>query len=161
MRAVECIHCLLCSANFMVDFLYLRRYEIAQYIGCVCVQMYVVYCLCMWYFICMFILYLDPHFKNQLNIFEKTVYTLATMLEICLPLSFVFGVFMCYLYLCMFFLPCCRPFSVRRYLLLAATEGKRLLFLATENGCLNLEFVIRHIRAIVLTRTEIIFYSNI
>lgn len=97
----------------------------------------------------MFILHLNPHLKNQLNIFEKSVHTFSTMLEICLPLSTQLE--------SVFFLMLL-PRS--RCLRLVATE-KRLLFLATENGCLNLEFVIRHIRAIVLTRTEIIFYSNI
>lgn len=62
--------------------------------------------------------------------------------------------------ICVFFFCCC-PVRCEKVSLVGSNSGKRLLFLATENGCLNLEFVIRHIRAIVLTRTEIIFYSNI
>lgn len=62
-------------------------------IHCMCVCVYkcirLLFVHVMWYFICMFIQYLNPHLKNQLNILEKTLYTaFSTMLEICLPLSF-------------------------------------------------------------------------
>lgn len=90
--------------------------------------------------------------KSTQHFRKVCTHTFSTMLEICLPLSTQL--------VSVFFLMLLPPFSVGRCLRLVATE-KRLLFLATENGCLNLEFVIRHIRAIVLTRTEIIFYSNI